>query len=105
MSDEPGTGELATRAATQRGETGDKIAGFDPAAAPLETDAEAGGAPFGGVASGSEAAMPRPPQTSTGGAMRPIAGMETPVGGRGWVLPVAALSVIAILVLAALVIW
>jgi hypothetical protein len=28
-----------------RGRTGDKAAGTDPAAAPMETDAEAGGAP------------------------------------------------------------
>lgn len=28
-----------------RGRTGDKAAGIDPAAAPMETDAEAGGAP------------------------------------------------------------
>ena len=31
------------RGAIQRGETGDKVPGFDPAAAPMETDAEAGG--------------------------------------------------------------
>lgn len=30
----------------QRGVTGDKRPGFDPAAAPLETDSEAGGAPL-----------------------------------------------------------
>src|SRR5437764_1310795 len=33
------------RAATDRGLTGDKVPGFDPAAAPLGTDAETGGAP------------------------------------------------------------
>ena len=33
------------RAATERGLTGDKVPGFDPAAAPLGTDAEAAGAP------------------------------------------------------------
>lgn len=31
------------RGAIQRGYTGDKVPGIDPAAAPLETDAEAGG--------------------------------------------------------------
>lgn len=31
------------RGAIQRGEAGDKVPGFDPAAAPYETDAEAGG--------------------------------------------------------------
>lgn len=33
------------RVDTDRGRTGDKVAGFDPAAAPLGTDAEAGGEP------------------------------------------------------------
>jgi hypothetical protein len=33
------------RAATDRRLTGDKVPGFDPAAAPLGTDAETGGAP------------------------------------------------------------
>jgi hypothetical protein len=35
------------RGDVQRGVTGDKRAGFDPAAAPLETDAEAAGTPLG----------------------------------------------------------
>ncbi|GAA5658530.1 hypothetical protein Brsp06_04914 [Brucella sp. NBRC 13694] len=34
------------RGAIQKGETGDKVPGFDPAAAPMETDAEAGGSSF-----------------------------------------------------------
>jgi len=34
------------RGAIQRGETGEKVPGFDPAAAPYETDAEAGGIPL-----------------------------------------------------------
>jgi hypothetical protein len=34
-----------TRGAIQKGETGDKVAGFDPAVAPYETDAEVGGNP------------------------------------------------------------
>jgi hypothetical protein len=33
------------RESIDRGKTGDKTPGFDPAAAPLGTDAEAGGAP------------------------------------------------------------
>lgn len=103
MSDQPRTGELDVRAATQRGETGDKIPGFDPAAAPMETDAEAGGAAFGGTADGSAVAMSRPPETSTGSAMRPTMGEQAPVSARGWGLPLAALAVVAILVLAAVV--
>ena len=35
---------IQERGRIQRGEGGDKIAGVDPAAAPLETDSEAGGA-------------------------------------------------------------
>ncbi|MBA8840835.1 hypothetical protein [Ochrobactrum sp. RH2CCR150] len=34
------------RGSIQKGATGDKAAGFDPAAAPMETDAEAGGSSF-----------------------------------------------------------
>ncbi|PWL16614.1 hypothetical protein DKP76_16750 [Falsochrobactrum shanghaiense] len=34
------------RGSVQKGETGDKVPGFDPAAAPMETDAEAGGSSF-----------------------------------------------------------
>ena len=34
------------RGSIQKGETGDKAPGFDPAAAPMETDAEAGGSSF-----------------------------------------------------------
>ena len=42
VSPDKSTGARA-RGAIQRGETGDKVPGFDPAAAPMETDAEAGG--------------------------------------------------------------
>ncbi len=42
VSADKSTGARA-RGAIQRGETGDKVPGFDPAAAPMETDAEAGG--------------------------------------------------------------
>jgi hypothetical protein len=62
------------RGAIDAGETGDKVAGFDPAAAPMETDAEAGGAPtvpdmttlYPGVA-----VEPDVNATSHGSAMRP----------------------------------
>jgi hypothetical protein len=60
----------------QSGVTGDKKVGFDPAAAPLETDSEAGGTPL----SPEMVALTRVPvaptsddnQGSTGSAMRPI---------------------------------
>jgi len=59
------------RGAIDSGETGEKVAGIDPAAAPMETDAEAGGAPTLPVAN----TQPRTPPknhnaTSTGTAMR-----------------------------------
>lgn len=98
MTEPSGSSELGARAATERGGTGDRIPGFDPAAAPMETDAEAGGAPSGGAApvpSAPAAGIHRPPQTSTGSAMRATPGVDTPGGTRGW-LPVAAiLAVIA----------
>ncbi|MBJ6133793.1 hypothetical protein JAU75_13185 [Ochrobactrum sp. Q0168] len=37
------------RGAIQKGRTGEKVPGFDPAAAPFETDSEAGGAPAPGL--------------------------------------------------------
>ncbi|WP_051371434.1 hypothetical protein [Mesorhizobium loti] len=62
------------RRAIEAGETRDKVTGFDPAAVPMETDAEAGGAPtvpdmttlYPGVA-----AQPDVNATSHGSAMRP----------------------------------
>jgi hypothetical protein len=48
------------RAATDRGLTADKVPGFDPAAAPLGTDAEAGGAPPLSEGSGAAADPPLP---------------------------------------------
>ena len=41
--DNPGSAAARERAATDSGLTGDKVAGSDPAAAPLGTDAEASG--------------------------------------------------------------
>lgn len=64
-------------AAIQKGLTGDKVPGFDPSAAPMETDAEAGGA----TTLAYPAPMPDlddiPPQTDAnssnhGSAMRPF---------------------------------
>jgi hypothetical protein len=45
MADEPKTTWQKVRDKIQKGESGDKIGGFDPAAAPLGTDDEAGGFP------------------------------------------------------------
>ncbi|MCJ8517679.1 hypothetical protein ABID21_000808 [Pseudorhizobium tarimense] len=50
----------------QRGLTGDKRPGFDPAASPLETDSEAGGAPL----SAEEVATARATQRQPGPQQR-----------------------------------
>ena len=49
MSEEPRNWQQV-RAAIERGESSDKIGGFDPAAAPLGTDDEAAGCPTQPVA-------------------------------------------------------
>jgi hypothetical protein len=93
------------RAAIDRGLTGDKVPGFDPAAAPLGTDAEAAGAP-------PVAADPPLPE----GARADPAGLAADPSGteRGFyrmqdrlvwpAVGIAALVVIAIIV-AALFVW
>lgn len=68
----------------QRGRTGDKVPGFDPAVVPLETDSEAGGAPM--PVEHVEAARQEQPgnghkgSTGHGDAMRPFSG---PPGNTG----------------------
>lgn len=67
-----------TRAAIQQGETGDKVPGFDPAAAPMETDAEAGGSsqPAGEP-------QPRPAKADDSNASSHASGMrEWPTEGN-----------------------
>lgn len=46
----PASNSAQVRGDIQHGRTGDKKRGFDPAAAPLETDDEAGGMPPGSEA-------------------------------------------------------
>jgi hypothetical protein len=101
MSGRPEAGGIGDRAAVDRGETGDKIPGFDPAAAPMETDSEAGGAPSCNSAPAPSGVAHRPPQTSTGSAMRAMPGFETPGGHRVWWVVVTVLVVIAAGVFAA----
>lgn len=61
------------RAQIDRGETGDKIAALDPAAAPLGTDAEAGGAPTKpeDIARSAHQQMQGAPARATAQAPRP----------------------------------
>lgn len=63
------------RAQIDRGETGEKVAGFDPATVPLETDAEAGGAPTHGKTQAvppRSTALPSANGSDHGTAMRPF---------------------------------
>ncbi len=85
----------------EQGRTGDKTGGFDPAAAPYETDAEAGGTPLSGAQTApAGTARPQPvpggEQLAHGSAMRPFEGKETGRGGATlWIGAIAALVVIA----------
>lgn len=90
-----------------RGRTGDKVKGFDPAAAPLETDAEAGGQPLVGQAAETAA---QPVEAARGGdersygtAMRPFEGTETESSsGRWWIAAIVACVAVAAIVFMAL---
>lgn len=56
---------IEERKRIQRGEAGDKVPGIDPAAAPLETDSEAGGAPLHSpLPTGGPAAGPARPSSA-----------------------------------------
>jgi hypothetical protein len=88
------------RARIDRGETGDNIAVDDPAAAPLGTDAEAGGASTAATDIArsaelqSQAGRPAPPHRRPA---RPVAASWCP----GWVVILAlAIAVIAALLVA-----
>ncbi|OAP39137.1 hypothetical protein AU381_08525 [Sinorhizobium glycinis] len=79
MSSSPETesNPAQVRGDIQRGRTGDKRPGFDPAAAPLETDAEAAGTPLDAEATRNARAAqvhgkPTDRSTEFGDAMRPF---------------------------------
>jgi hypothetical protein len=85
----------------EKGLTGDKIEGFDPAAAPYETDSEAGGSPPARspmVASGALRREPSPGggHLSHGSAMRPFDDVASSRnGGVFWIAAIALLVAIA----------
>jgi hypothetical protein len=92
----------------QQGYTGDKVPGFDPAAAPLETDAEAAGTPqpqsqevrAGGLSNDSAS---NTNSSSHGTAMRPFEADRN----AGWThlpLVILALGLVAALVAVAIVV-
>jgi hypothetical protein len=60
------------------GKTGDKTPGFDPAAAPMETDAEAGGAP---PSAGEVAQARRLERRGIEGRRNAASAKKTPAGG------------------------
>jgi hypothetical protein len=102
----------ADRGAIDQGQAGDKVAGFDPAAAPMEADAEAGGT----ATVPDMSSIPRSPglaaqplgvsiepgfnAESQGSAMRPFEGNGFKTRGiRGWpIIIVAAVVAVAALV-------
>ncbi|MDX0541707.1 hypothetical protein GOC59_19170 [Sinorhizobium medicae] len=78
----PASNPAQVRGDIQHGRTGDKRRGFDPAAAPLETDAEAAGTPPGEDAIrtarvGQAEGRPADTATEYNDAMRPLSTAET----------------------------
>ncbi len=110
MPRRPDTNPAQVRGDIQHGRTGDKTRGFDPAAAPLETDDEAAGTPLTGEAAQSARAgqlreTPADISTEYADAMRPLSETERISPFRQWlwlVLPIAGLAIMfGILVYAA----
>jgi cobalamin biosynthesis Mg chelatase CobN len=92
------------RGAIDKGQTGEKVAGFDPAASPMETDAEAGGAPT--VVSNETQAAPSPTSLPTanasshGSAMRPFDDAEQPTARAPLLIYAGIIVVVAIVLIA-----
>lgn len=92
-----------TAAAVDSGSFRDKTAGMDPAAAPMETDAEAGGSSqpggLGEPPSPLKKGEAKGNQASYGTAMRRLAGM--PSADRGWwpLLPLLIVVIVAAVLL------
>jgi hypothetical protein len=88
------------RGAIQGGQKGDKLAGFDPAMAPLETDSEAGGAPLSeGQPEQHRMGQADRNSTSHGDAMRQFPGEGGEKGGVG---PAIFLAIAALFILLAI---
>lgn len=98
----PETNPAQVRGDVQHGLTGDKTRGFDPAAAPLETDDEAGGVPLTAeAAQNARAGQLRGTQVDTSteysNAMRPLSEAEKIDPFRQWfwlVLPIVGIAVV-----------
>ena len=74
------------RADIDRGLTGEKVPGSDPAAAPMGTDAEAGGAP------------PTRPEIELEARSRPTPATEKPRGRRAWLWGAGLLVLLLLIV-------
>jgi len=103
---EPTVSEV--RGAIEHGQTQDKVAGFDPAASPMETDGEAGGArPVASreapVKTGSP--LPTPNATAHGDAMRPFEDAAQPTIRKSLFGYIGVIVLIAIVLIAGVMIW
>jgi hypothetical protein len=80
-----------------RGETGDKVAGFDPAAAPLGTDEEAAGTPTVGITAPEGVSHPHSSLTpAPQDSIAPDANPAKPRGTVWWA--VVALAILAVVI-------
>lgn len=91
----------------QKGRTGDKVPGFDPAAAPLETDAEAAGAPSAeaaGPVGSADAEAPHANSSSHGAAMRRFE-TERRSGSFSFLSVLAGIGLALVLIALAVLAW
>jgi hypothetical protein len=85
------------RGAIDAGLAGDKVVGFDPATAPMETDAEAGGTATQPLLEPSGPKIePGFNGTAHGTAMKPLPGEASTQSGRTFVAAIAGAVVLAI---------
>ncbi|MCV0397218.1 MAG: hypothetical protein K5872_14760 [Rhizobiaceae bacterium] len=77
------TDALSARKLTQEGVTRDKVPGFDPAAAPMETDQEAGAA---GNPAGPSAPLGPSRNASQSASATAMRRSDPPDSGRSWAL-------------------
>lgn len=102
------TDPIATRAAIDRGETGEKVAGFDPATVPLETDSEAGGVPMHSASHATPSrgtTLPSANASDHGNAMRPFDDAARPNKAGIPLLTYALAVLVAIVAIVAIATW
>ncbi|WP_312794223.1 hypothetical protein [Tianweitania sp.] len=104
-----GASASEVRGAIDKGQTGEKVAGFDPAASPMETDAEAGGAPTVGsdeaAAAQQPSSLPRANASTHGSAMRPFDDAAHTKSNRPLLIYIGLIAVVAVVLLASIGIW